>query len=317
MASSRSLTPYLDWLADSISPVVRAWSPSAVRVRREAAARALAVRTESLEWSRTYASACPVAGTRHEDYRLRELRLASGASLLAGIHFRAGDLRYPFVGVFAQSRWLSPAERLAAHVELMGELAPFAPRASWWWTLPGKEPARLGAERVDQHLVMGSLREVRARPAPPLPRGWQIRVMGSADAVQAAFERLYDDFHRARPDLRDAVPCCDREDLNACARAGGLIAAFEGNALVGLLAARPGCDHALEAWLICDLVLARAHCRRGLGPALQRAALDRLDAARAPFVVGTIEARNLPSWRTALRVGRRVVGSWIFLEPGA
>jgi hypothetical protein len=50
---------------------------------------------------------------------------------------------------------------------------------------------------------------------------------------------------------------------------------------------------------------------------LQRAVLDRLDIARAPLVVGTIDARNLPSLRTALRVGRHVVGTWTFIRQSS
>jgi RimJ/RimL family protein N-acetyltransferase len=73
-------------------------------------------------------------------------------------------------------------------------------------------------------------------------------------------------------------------------------------------------EYSVDAWLMWDIVLARQFCGQGLAPVLQRAMLERLDAARAPLVAGTIHASNQPSLRTALRVGRRVVGSWTFIH---
>lgn len=83
---------------------------------------------------------------------------------------------------------------------------------------------------------------------------------------------------------------------------------------MGIVATQPVAQYSVDAWLIWDIVLGRQHCGKGLAPVLQRAVLDRLDEARAPLVVGTIDAGNVPSLRTALRAGRQVVGTWTFIE---
>lgn len=82
-----SLEAYRAWLQDSIAPVVRGWCPDVVERRYRLAADDLVTRTSD-DAARRYAQACPVAGVAPTFYRLRELALPCGASLLAGIHFR-------------------------------------------------------------------------------------------------------------------------------------------------------------------------------------------------------------------------------------
>jgi len=315
--SERQLEPYRAWLQDSVPLVVRGWCPAAGQRRYQQASDELIERTTDDAASRRYAEACPVAGVDHTRYRLRELTLPHGVRLLAGVHFRGQCSHYPFVGVFAQSRWLTTGETAAAHAALLSEFSVFAPRATWWWLPAGKDLPELAGVTPDQHLVMGSLDEIRRIPASPLPPHWVLRRLDSASEVSTAFADLYRSFHSARPDLEEAVPATKLEALVDCAEAEGLYGCFAGGDLMGVVAVKPDTQYSVDAWLMWDIVLARPYCGKGLASILQRAVLDRLDAARAPLVVGTINARNLPSLRTALRVGRQVVGTWMFMEVEA
>jgi hypothetical protein len=312
--SEQALQRYRPWLADSLHPLVRGWCADSVHRRWEEAGAEFQLRTANEEHSRRYAALCPVPGVDHRSYRLRELSLPGGVSLIAGIHFRGKSMRFPFVGVFAQSRWLASEELAAAHAAVMREFAPFSPRASRWWAATDRHVPKLPAARADLHLVMGSFAELRSTPGPALPADWQLRRIDVASKIGGAFAEIYRSFHGARPDLAEAVPPSPLDALEDCAKAEGLYACFRGTEVVGILAAKPVTQYSVEAWLIWDIVLARQYCGRGLAPVLQRAVLDRLDAARAPLVVGTIDGSNLPSLRTALRVGRQLVGTWTFIE---
>lgn len=305
---------YHAWVHDSVSEFVHARCPEAGSRRYEALSAEFVRRTTDDDASRRYAAACPVAGVDHTLYRLRPVALPGGATVLAGVHFRGQSVDHPFVGVFAQSRWFTTDEVAAAHALLLREFAVFAPRATRWWLPAERELPALAAATPDQYLVLGSLDEIRSTPALPLPGDWCLRRIDAASEVDAAFADLYRDFHRARPDLEQAVPPTTSAELAECSRAGVLYACFCGTDLVGAVATKPDAQYGVDAWLMWDIVLARAHCGKGLAPILQRAVLDRLDGARAPFVAGTIDARNQPSLRTALRVGRRVVGAWVFVE---
>jgi hypothetical protein len=195
---------------------------------------------------------------------------------------------------------------------LIKEFSVFSPRATWWWVPSGRAVPELPARSADQHLVIGSLEDIRKTRASPLP--WLLRRIGHASEIDTAFAQLYQNFHRARPDLEKAVPKTRLDALLECAQADGLYACFAGADLVGVMALKPDAQYGVDAWLIWDIVLARNYCGKGLAPVFQRAVLDRLDITRAPLVAGTINARNLPSLRTALRVGRRIVGTWFFIR---
>jgi RimJ/RimL family protein N-acetyltransferase len=199
----------------------------------------------------------------------------------------------------------------------MREFRVFSPRASWWWASTEEHVPKLANACGDLILVMGSLAEIRSRPAAALPPEWSLRRLSSVSEVGTAFVELYQSFHAARPDLAEVVAVSPLDALDECAKADGLYVCFVGSEIVGIIAAKPTAQYSVDAWLMWDIVLARQYCGKGLAPLLQRAVLDRLDSARAPLVVGTIHTRNLPSLRTALRVGRKVVGSWTFITQGA
>lgn len=311
---AKPLQSYRVWLEDSISPVERGWCPEVVKARYQQALEEFVERTTDDEASRRYAKSCPLPGVDHSLYRLREITISKSITLLAGVHFRSLSTKFPFVGVFAQSRWLAASELVEAHGTLMKEFSMFAPQASWWWSRPGRDIVALPASRPDQHLVMGSLDEIARNAASPLPLGLLLRRIDSTEEVVATFESLYDDFHAARPELKESVPPASQDAIADCARASGLFGCFTKSGVVGLVAAKPDTVHGVATWLMWDIVLARQYCGRGLAPIIQRAVLDRLDRARSPLIAGTIDARNLPSLHTALRVGRQIVGTWTFLS---
>jgi hypothetical protein len=255
--SEQPLERYRAWLADSIHPHVRGWCSDAVRRRQEEATAQFQLRTASEEHSRRYAALCPVAGVEPGEYRLRELSLPGGVNAVAGIHFRGPSTTYPFVGVFAQSRWLTTEELAAAHEALLREFAVFSPRASRWWAANASHVPKLATAHADLHLVMGSLSEIRSTPAAPLPGHWTLRRLDSASKVGGAFVELYRQFHGARPDLAESVQPASLDDLEGCAKAEGLYACFSGTEVVGIVAAKPVAQYSVTGWLIWDIVLAR------------------------------------------------------------
>jgi len=291
-----------------------AWAPSAPSAFFEEAQAEYHERRTSDTSSRGYAEACPVAGVEHDAYRLREIELGDGASLIAGIHFLGSQVKQPFVGVFAQSCWLEGEALRAAHLQLLKEFEAFNPQASWWWTPSGKQLCEQQPAKVDQHLVAGSLHEIRRVPALGLPASWELRQLSSAAEIDEPYRQLYADFHGARPDLEGHVEMAGQEDMQECADMGGLFCFFEGSQLIGLVAAQPEQKFGVRAWTMWEIVLARPYCGRGLAPAMQRVVLDNLDMDQAALVIGTVHGKNLPSLKTALRVGRRIVGCWTFLR---
>lgn len=272
---------------------------------------AWAFRTDPAHLAR-YQARCPVAGTAPADYRLQRLTLPDGDEVLVGIHFKRLDVDWPFVGVLA---WSAPdPQRVPGLARALGAaFAPFRPRAVQLF-LPG-EAAPAGEATLDQRLVVG---RIAALCAGPRPAGFErLTLRAGADAEEAAtwVAARYAALHAARPELRERVTPADADELRECQAAGGLWEAWRDGGRVGLFAARPGTRLGHRGAEVVEELLDPSCWGQGLGPVLQRAALERLTPGGAwgAWVWGTIDERNRASLATALRVGRRVAGAWWFV----
>lgn len=274
---------------------------------------AWAVRTDPGHLAR-YQARCPVAGTEPADYRLQRLSLPDGDEVLAGIHFKRLDVDWPFVGVLA---WSAPDPRRASGLAraLGAVFAPFRPRAVQLF-LPG-ETAPAGEATLDQRLVVGRIAALREGPRPAGFERLSLRAGNDAEDLAAWVAERYAALHVARPELRERVTPADADELRECQAAGGLWEAWRGERRVGLFAARPGSRLGHRGAEVVEELLDPACWGQGLGPVLQRGALERLPAGWGPWMWGTIDERNRASLATALRVGRRVAGAWWFVPCAA
>ena len=261
-----------------------------------------------------YAARCPVPQADPEEYRLRRLRLEDGQEVLAGIHFKGLDLAWPFVGVRA---WTAPdPPRLPWLARVLGAaFARFQPRAVQVFRRAGTPAGPAAAAELDQHLLVGRVAELRALPPPRGHERLQVRPASErqADELAAWVADRYRALHRARPELTGQVSPADAGDLAECARAEALFEVAVEGELAGLFAARRGTCLGHHGAEVVEEVLDPPWWGQGLGPALQRACLDRLPPGLGPWVWGTIAAPNLASLRTAQRAGRRVAGAWWFV----
>lgn len=312
--------PFVAWAVANAPAIAREALGVACAEQSVTEALLSTVRERSdLGWADGYRRACPVAGLPAGAYRLREVSLRCGARVLAGIHFYAGDTTRPFVGVLAQTRELTPTERTDATRALCAEFAAFAPAAAWWW-VAGEEATRGSDPGVvdDQRLLVGIVSELVRGDAEPHGLAFGFR-RDDTGASFDAYVALFDAFLAAHPCWRGgALQRSERDDYMRCASAGGLFVAEHEGRVAGVFAARPGEVRGIPGWLVEEMLLGDALRGRGLATRLQRAALAELDTSHAPLILGTINARNEPSLRTARRVGRRDVGGWVFVRsaPG-
>ncbi len=274
--------------------------------------RTLAERTDG-GWAERFRRSCPVGAVPADAYRLREVRLANGLGVLAGIHFYGGDVERPFVGIFAQTRDVSAAERLGVTPALCDAFAPFAPGATWWWTAGDGEGARdVDGATPDQRLLLGAIRDLVRTPVDPTGAPFTLRRDPTGSSYDA-YDRVFAAFMAAHPAWEGRLARTSRDDYRACAEAGGLFVAEVDGEVAGVFAARPGEVRGVPGWLVEEELLADRWRGRGLAPLLQRMALAHLDTATHPLVLGTIDAANQPSLRTARRVGRVDAGGWTFV----
>lgn len=305
---------YLPWLLATTPAAVRSWLGDGAlgATLADDFAATIASRVHSDERLQAYAACCPVPGAAPRDYALREIALSFDLRVLAGIHFRNLVLARPFVGVYAQSRDVSSAELPALVARLAEEFAVFAPLHVWFWALQPDELLAAPGAALDRHLVVGRLQELVETGAAALPDAITLE-RDETGASYDDYRRSFDAFVAAHPHAADDIACTDRSDYEDCASDGALYTIQSGATRIGVIAARPGRLRGIVGWEMVDEILDAGFRGRGLAPPLQRAFLERLDSQRHPLVFGTIAADNLPSLRTALRVGRRIVGGWVFV----
>ncbi|TVR88552.1 MAG: hypothetical protein EA416_13295 [Trueperaceae bacterium] len=309
--------PYVAWaIAGTPSIVGRALGEGEAAHQASVALRDAIRQRSDPAWAEGYRRARPVAGVDADAYRLREVVLEGDARVLAGIHFRGGDVLRPFVGVLAQTRDLTPAERFRATRPLCDTFAGFAPAAVWWWVASVAAPVAEGARVVaDKRLLIGVISDLVGDRAESVDVPFALN-RDRSGASYDPYAAMFDAFIAAHPVWRGRLPRSERADYQACANAGGLFVAEFGGRIEGVFAARPDQVQGIPGWLVEEEFLGAALRGRGLAPALQRMALAHLDTRDRPLVLGTILADNEPSLRTARRVGRSDVGGWAFVLDG-
>jgi len=273
--------------------------------------RTMASRYASGERAAAFAQRCRVQGAEPDDYRLREVRVSPDAAVLAGIHFKSMRVDHPFVGVFAQTRALSELEVSKASSLLEREFRCFAPKQVSWWS-PEQHDLRGAPGAVsDMRLLVGRLSEL-ALSAPSLPEGLEIE-RDSDGSSYPAYNEILDEFLAANPQWIDQLSRTDANLYVQCANTGSVLQLKAHGQVVGIAAARLGSVRGIAGWEIVDQILGKAVRGRALAPTFQRLLLATLRIEQSSLVFGTIDARNEPSRRTALSVGRKDVGGWVFV----
>jgi hypothetical protein len=310
-------TAYLSWLLDSTPAAVRAWvgdAPFTASIRQELEGT-IQHRTDPSH-AASYAQACPVPGARADEYLLRACRVQADATVLAGIHFYGLDIARPFVGVFAQSRHLTPHEALTATQWLCEDFATFQPQAVQWWSASDRADLRALPGAVgDQRLVVGPIEAINRLPlAAPTAT---LRLLADPDgASYPAYAEMYARALAANPAWQGKLQQTTAEEYTACAHAGGLYVVEVDGDYAGVIAALPGVVRGIPGWVMMEEMLDARFRGRGLARSMQRLLLARLDTQRHGLVLGTINDANLPSLRTARGAGREEAGGWVFLPAG-
>ncbi len=309
---------YLDWFVEATPASVKHWlGDDPVRQALEADLERTVEARTNLGDALRYRSSCPVADAIDADYCLREIRLFDGdVAVLAGIHFFGGDVGRPFVGIEAQTRQLTSDELVAASLNLLEEFELFSPSATWWWRTGRQVPVPGVATVADQRFVVGSIEDFRRRSIPASDLAVSLD-RAADDGSYAVYSDMFDRYLAGNPQWTGRLQKTTREDYARCAEAGGLyLVGFEG-ACAGIMAASPGILRGLPGWIVMEELFDDPLRGRGAAAHVQRRFLDQLDPTRGKLVMGTIDAANLPSLRTAQKVGRFDGGGWSFLlRPG-
>jgi GNAT superfamily N-acetyltransferase len=277
----------------------------------------LAERTSD-EWAARYIRNVPVDGATPADYLLRDVDLGQDGRCLALIHFYAGGVEHPFVGLHARTGMLRDAGAVGRVVARLTEcFEVFAPRSVRFWQVAGGPEPRLDALGVgatpDLHLVAGALDSLARAGPPSTPLTFTRLAPEHLDAAAARCAAWYAALPVTEPTLRASLNPTSSEAFAHCLDTG---AELDGET-VGYVAAAAARRHGVVGYEVYEEVLCPAARGRGFGPHLQRALVvalaDRVHDHPAPALLGTIHHANAASLATARRTGRRRIGTDFFV----
>jgi L-amino acid N-acyltransferase YncA len=252
----------------------------------------------------------------------RLLDLPEGGWALTGIRFRGRDVHRPFVDVVATTA--SPTgDGLAVIVDAVmpayREFSPLclrvdAPDGSALVEDLHDDPRFGPGCAVDMHVVAGLVDALRLQPRVPTYSRVRLRA-GDPQTLAPRVAEIYRDLVAEEPELATWANPEDVESLSQCAGEGLLFEVLADDVPAGVVAGLRFDAHAMTGFSVQEVCLDVAHRGQRLAPAAVQRLVDELPARPGDVLWGTIDPSNSPSLRSALSIGRTVVGGYVWVAP--
>lgn len=256
-----------------------------------------------------------ILNTSAVDYGERFFEIKPGCWMLTGIRHLSSKKDHPFVHMFLG--FIPTLDDLSILKEFARkQFRVFAPKHVSFWLRPSS-PLALDLEKngyAARRYIAGRFSKISKSP---LPLGYERitleRMQNAPD--NGWYKKAYSDFHTEYPELEQWVPISDSEELQRCADDKLLYQVLVDGNHAGLIGGRNEPLLGSPAVYMTELLLMRPFKGQGLAAALQRKFLDSLES-KFELVWGTIDAKNKPSTRTALKIGRTPIRTEFFLPLG-
>lgn len=243
------------------------------------------------------------------DMTERLLEAADEQKVISGLRYRNLDPTFPFVAVKTSARVnsLEAVNALAAQVAESYEGVGI--RGFTFWEQPSLDlfPAETWAT-----VVAGSTAVAARSGTRDLPDGLMTSWPDSADEVLADYQSEHRKWRSNAPVLSTFVPASDQPALDAAADEGLLMVLRDSRGFAGLVAATTTPLFGRRAISMLDFFLTQRLRSRGVASAVQSAFVSG-QRSGTDTVWGHIHATNLPSMRTAQKLGRRPVQQEYFV----
>ncbi len=253
-----------------------------------------------------------IPGTEIQDYEEHFYEIDSGKNILAGIRHKGGDIQMPFVHTLMG---FDPTNSDIIDIIKFSrqQFKKFNPRFVSIWIKPSLKIdfSKVTATQSRQYVV-GSISEIKKMKK---PANFDIIKI---EKVTSGFDfdwytKAYAEFHEKQPNLKTWVPITDNEDIERAITDQLMYRVLVNEKLAGIIAAHDQPLLNKKSAYMVELLLTNRFKNQGLAPAFQRKFIETL-SNDFNFIWGTIDAKNQPSLKTALRVGRIPIRSEYFIE---
>jgi hypothetical protein len=261
--------------------------------------------------------------------RMRGGRLLSGSqpviveeegvgTIIAEPRFVADNLTFPFLQVLHHDVTFSTVEDITRLSDVLFDaFAAFAPQRICIYVHQSLDLQPVLRKhplvRSYKRYIAASVRDLLASPPPPLASRIRLERPETLDFYDE-YSLWYDEFWRESPSLRDVVRRESRDAMKQYLEAGALQLVWLDGAMAGVVAAAREMEYGLRGWCMHERIIRRQERGQGWGTAVMHAFVKSLPSSSDEALWGTVAAGNIPSSRTALRLGRVDVGGLVWID---
>ena len=246
-----------------------------------------------------------VRGASVDDYAERIFDIPGKGRVIAGIRHAGGNVERPFINVLPNYSLLSAEDLSLVKAELTTSFKVFEPKHLCVWLNPKSQLCRYLEEQSinpSQRYIVAPVKGISRNSLPPKYNEIELSEVTDT-SYRDWYESAYKDFHQISPELKDWVPLNDVEEMKDSIQQRLMFDAIVDGKKVGLIAANREKFLGRPGVYFLEIVVSKDYKGKGYAPAMQRKFIDTV-LTDAETVWGTIDARNLPSTKTAMRVGR-------------
>lgn len=247
-----------------------------------------------------------VKGAIREDYSEKLINLSGGKALIYGVRNIGGKPEIPFIKLRANFDITSKEESLVIYEHIKEEFKVFKPLYLSFST----------AKKIDADFY-GAV-HMATRTSELTEKKWQKEESLTFEDISDEsyfdwYQQGYKEFHKDAPDLEAKVTINSLSVMEDSLKQGLLkFVKFE-DERIGLIAGEKSNFLGNSAVYFNEIYISKKWKGRGLAKAIQRKFVQEF-CGNLDFVWGTIDASNLPSYKTALSNSRKPIRHECFIN---
>lgn len=256
-----------------------------------------------------------IPGVNKDDFSETLFNISADKNVLAGIRHAGGNIEVPFIHITPDFPILDLEELERIKTILTPKFEKFSPLYLDCWVNPRWRihDELLAKAEPRQRYIVGRIKDLIEQNE-NITLEKEISLQRVEDrSFYPWYHQLYADFHRNNPGLKDWVPINDEEDMFASMEENLLWYVYAKDKRIGIVQGETESIFNRPSLYMAEILLDEEYRGRALAPKVQIEFI-RKNRKKFDIVWGTIDQKNIPSMKTALKVGRRNIRS-AFMVP--
>ncbi len=258
---------------------------------------------------------CKIKGSTFEDYKYRSLKTPLG-ELISSIRFLGGDLNKPSVLMVHKDFELESVEDIKFMCQFLSkEYSIFHPKRISWYS------SKLETELIESNdFISGDMVYIAEfldyLKQKPLPKNSDKIHLKKATSLSwyEEYKNEVNNILKNWSAFSEMHQIESKDTLQKLIEKELVFEVIIANEWAGIIAADTGSEYFLNGYFINEELLTKQFRGKKYAPAVQRHLLEKLPHNANEMLYGTIHFQNIPSMKTALRVGRKALGMYVFAD---